>query len=500
MEKKSLIIASALLYVCIHFATGQTPAGKSFFIDYVSWNAGSQPPVYIDCGTSNVFNTGYELTMEVWIRIYNSADNQKILGKVTNTFDNGYVLAMETGNYSEVWDPAHYGLTSGTIPLDSAWVHLATTYAASGQLTEYINGVNVGSIPGGSNQISSSTNPFIIGMAPWDLVSFQTFGYIDEVRIWSVARTQSEIQSTMFKHLQGNEAGLVAYYDFNQAAGTNVPDVTTNGNTGTVNAAASPYYSWQTSYAAIGDDRMYDMNDVNAVWFGKDTAQYNIASTINGLSLISTIQPKHFDYAVFGHNDSTGLSTTFLPAAASAGFKRLNREWYVNKGGNVNADMYFNLKNAASGGDTLPLHQPVQYYTLLVRDSVNQTYTALASANALLSGDTVVKFSGVHLTDQYYTIGVGSTQIANPSSVSNIDSRVDNINLYPNPSDHLVNVTNVRNAEIYIYNPLGCLVKKIKPDTDIYILNVDNYEDGIYFVQVKKENSMITKRMIIQKD
>ena len=37
-------------------------------------------------------------------------------------------------------------------------------------------------------------------------------GKIDEVRMWSVARTQDEIQANMNKTLVGNETGLVAYY------------------------------------------------------------------------------------------------------------------------------------------------------------------------------------------------------------------------------------------------------------------------------------------------
>ncbi|MFQ6041137.1 MAG: carboxypeptidase regulatory-like domain-containing protein [Candidatus Poribacteria bacterium] len=40
-------------------------------------------------------------------------------------------------------------------------------------------------------------------------------GLIDDLRIWNVARTQEEIQATMYTELQGDEPGLVAYYRFN---------------------------------------------------------------------------------------------------------------------------------------------------------------------------------------------------------------------------------------------------------------------------------------------
>ena len=36
-------------------------------------------------------------------------------------------------------------------------------------------------------------------------------GYLDEIRMWNIVRTQEEIQATMNKTLTGNEPGLVAY-------------------------------------------------------------------------------------------------------------------------------------------------------------------------------------------------------------------------------------------------------------------------------------------------
>ena len=39
---------------------------------------------------------------------------------------------------------------------------------------------------------------------------------MDEVRLWDVARTQAQIQSTMFSEIPANTPGLVAYYRFNQ--------------------------------------------------------------------------------------------------------------------------------------------------------------------------------------------------------------------------------------------------------------------------------------------
>jgi len=45
-------------------------------------------------------------------------------------------------------------------------------------------------------------------------------GYIDEVRVWKVGRTQEEIVSTMSKTLTGAEPGLQYYWRFDEGRGT----------------------------------------------------------------------------------------------------------------------------------------------------------------------------------------------------------------------------------------------------------------------------------------
>ncbi len=51
-------------------------------------------------------------------------------------------------------------------------------------------------------------------------------GVLDEVRIWSDARSQAEIADNMTVDLFGGESGLVAYYPMNEGAGTLTGDLT----------------------------------------------------------------------------------------------------------------------------------------------------------------------------------------------------------------------------------------------------------------------------------
>ena len=60
-------------------------------------------------------------------------------------------------------------------------------------------------------------------------------GDIDEIRLWNVVRTETELQSTNTKKLAGNETGLVVYYDFDQgtACGNNLQEDTLYDRTST---------------------------------------------------------------------------------------------------------------------------------------------------------------------------------------------------------------------------------------------------------------------------
>jgi hypothetical protein len=91
------------------------------------------------------------------------------------------------------------------------WYHVALVYdAAIDTMYFYQDGVLQGSVfvvP------VYSTTLFKIGNDDW----FELWdGDIDEVRLWNIARTQANIQSTMFMELTGAEQGLTNYYKFNE--------------------------------------------------------------------------------------------------------------------------------------------------------------------------------------------------------------------------------------------------------------------------------------------
>ena len=91
---------------------------------------------------------------------------------------------------------------SVTIPV-KVWHHIATTFDGTNYIL-YMNGEVVD-----NNTVTAGDTP---AATPVRYIGTDFIGKIDEVRMWSVARTQAEIQANMNKTLADNVTGMEAYY------------------------------------------------------------------------------------------------------------------------------------------------------------------------------------------------------------------------------------------------------------------------------------------------
>ena len=154
-----------------------------------------------------------------WIQIYTQPTD----------INNG-ALTVAHNRYTSEFD-AHY---FETFPLDQ-WVYLSVVYD-SGVVTVYFDG----------NEVGSSSMPLAADPGNCDLYfGFAMLpegeryleGFIDRVSIWNIALESSEIQSYMDSYPNGNEQGLVGYWDFNDGSGSSLRDQSFNENIGTIYGA-----------------------------------------------------------------------------------------------------------------------------------------------------------------------------------------------------------------------------------------------------------------------
>ena len=102
------------------------------------------------------------------------------------------------------------------------WVHLALV--ESGPAAQvYVNGQFVGATSNGFGTLIGL--PLHLGS---DGAGQFFRGQMDEVRIWNVGRSATEIRYGLSRALAGNEPGLVAYWRLNEGIGTTAADATAN--------------------------------------------------------------------------------------------------------------------------------------------------------------------------------------------------------------------------------------------------------------------------------
>lgn len=152
---------------------------------------------------------GDQITLEALVT-RNPSQGVEIVSKHSNPTNVNYLFRV---NSLEITTETGYMLIGADIELcpDSVY-HLAATY--DGAIAKYyVNGVVIASAPKTGDLIQNSFQAYIGNNQA--LMNTQLEGYIDELRIWSVARTQQELIDNMYSLANPTaQTGLRAYYTF----------------------------------------------------------------------------------------------------------------------------------------------------------------------------------------------------------------------------------------------------------------------------------------------
>jgi len=500
--KKTLIILYIIALGSFQI-NAQSTENKSWSIDYLDWNSNGQPSLYIDCGNDAAFNLSDEITIETWIRSWNFVENRKVMGKIgfeNGIIDDGYVLGFQNQHvYAEYFNPNVQQVPFsgvGVIPVDSAYIHMATVYSTSqGKIRNYVNGILSGEtdlFP--SNPVGENDQSFIIGNAPWDMLSFQFYGDLDEVRIWNIARTEEEIRSNMHIPLSGSESNLVSYYTFNEAEEENVPDSSPNGFDGVLVNSDHSSTSFSVSGAPVGNETMSTMLEINAAWYNTNENFHKI-TTDNGLSVITDIDDKQYTkYLVLGMDGDEGSSSENAPLSNPANFTRTAREWYMKCASDVQGTITIDLDETLVG-TAIPDNSDLNQYALLYREDDQDSYTAIANPTSPITG--IFQFFDIDFKDGFYALGHTSGNFEIITSVNDIFPKV-NASIHPNPSNGQIQINaDIDIDDIYIYNVHGDLVRQISSiNSRTFNIDISHLISGIYTVQLSSSKNLISKKII----
>jgi hypothetical protein len=155
-------------------------------------------------------------------------------------YDRGLVFAFESVDTK---------LVAPVTGLNNGWHHVAVThrFGAEQDSRVYLDGelLTAASWTSDAGQPTSgaalvggnSRSPYYLG---FNATRQQfTAGWLDEIRVWNVVRSQAEIKANLSARLTGREPGLVAYWNFDEPAGaTTARDSSPNGNTAQLRGGA----------------------------------------------------------------------------------------------------------------------------------------------------------------------------------------------------------------------------------------------------------------------
>lgn len=216
-----------VLTVALTFAFLATPSPMSSSAavgdvdSYLNLNGTNQ---YADVAQGTDFAPRGTYTVEAWFNptsttcTYSSSTGCAIVshpGDFNLMIGDGFIKA-EIGFNGNLGSTS---ITTSISPVPNTWQHIALVKSAA-SVTIYFNGKSIASSTlSGYTGAATSGNSFRVG---YDSYSRYFPGAIDEVRLYSTALTDVQIQADMTTWGPASASGLVAYYDFNDASGSTV--------------------------------------------------------------------------------------------------------------------------------------------------------------------------------------------------------------------------------------------------------------------------------------
>lgn len=200
--------------------------------NYGALNGTSASKQGFQAGLSNYLSSSGTFTFEAWL-----LPSDSMSATTGSIFIKTDVVQYEiaSGTYQAIYNNAGWKsyISTGIKARFGEWQHVAFVKNTN-TMSFYLNGNLAYQLTDATNiptALSNSSTYTSIGSNPWNNTSNQASpqgnlfaGGIDEVKVWSTARSQSEIQTGMHTKVSPSASGLTSYWDFNGAASSTIYD------------------------------------------------------------------------------------------------------------------------------------------------------------------------------------------------------------------------------------------------------------------------------------
>lgn len=180
---------------------------------------------HVDLGFGNELEA-LNFTIEAWARVDDDA-NAHILSRETET--SALAVTIEDGKFEALLTSSSgicHITAAETVPL-GRWFHIALASSYDDQCTLYLNGLEIGSAADSGAHLGGAGS-LILGaqrVSPSVLESHLD-GLMTEVRVWNSFRDGDQIRDDRYRRFTGGEAGLMAYWPFDEGGGIAASDLT----------------------------------------------------------------------------------------------------------------------------------------------------------------------------------------------------------------------------------------------------------------------------------
>lgn len=205
-------------------------ASTPFAASTISADVESSSSQFLTAADNNSLDISTSITLEAWINPESFGGGNTIImkGRPSGAIPDraNYALRLEASGkvcfyYNEGTGTAYHLFRSDNIVTSlGTWTHVAVvcTFGTPGSAIIYINGSSVAGswvFGDGTGPTLTNVDKLAIGALWVDSGSAENFdGILDEIRIWNVIRTPTEISNNYQSELTGSETGLAAYYPF----------------------------------------------------------------------------------------------------------------------------------------------------------------------------------------------------------------------------------------------------------------------------------------------
>ena len=162
------------------------------------WNIASSPDL----------NPTAAITIEAWVDLQaTNAQGEPCRSVIGKNFQTAWWIGVCGNTLRSYLKGGLSSRNGGTVP-DNQWTHIAVTYDGANRL-HYINGELVATFAETGALPTNTSNVRIASDVSWD---FQPKGNLNEIRLWSVARTIDQIRGSINVPINTAQAGLVSVW------------------------------------------------------------------------------------------------------------------------------------------------------------------------------------------------------------------------------------------------------------------------------------------------